>query len=54
MSAYVLGEYPKAKDNLEKFILIYQRNDAWTNKASFALSRIEQNIPADSSFSKHD
>lgn len=53
MSAYVLGEYPKAKDRLEEFLRIYPRNDGWTNKARLALRRIEQNIPADKSFSIH-
>ena len=53
MSAYVLGEYSKAENHLEKFLNIYQRNDSWTNRAKLALSRIEQNIPADKSFSIH-
>jgi serine/threonine protein kinase len=51
MSAYVLGEYPKAEKHLQEFIRIYQTNDIWTNQAKLALNRIEQNIPADSSFS---
>ena len=53
MSAYVLGEYSKAEHHLEEFLHIYQRNDGWTNKAKLALSRIEQNIPADRSFLIH-
>jgi tetratricopeptide (TPR) repeat protein len=53
MSAYVLEEYPKAQQHLQKFIRIYQTNDVWTNKAQLALNRIEQNIPADSTFSQH-
>ncbi len=53
MSAYVLGEYPKAKIHLEEFLRIYQRNDGWTNRAKEALSRMEQNIPANRSFSIH-
>ncbi|MDJ0688068.1 MAG: hypothetical protein QNJ41_06140 [Xenococcaceae cyanobacterium MO_188.B32] len=53
MSAYVLGEYDKAETYLQKFLRIYQRNDGWTNKAKLALTRIEQNIPADKSFSIH-
>ena len=53
MSAYILGEYSQATIHLEKFLRIYQRNDGWANKAKLALSRIEQNIPADRSFSKH-
>ena len=53
MSAYVLGEYPKAKIHLEEFLRIYQRNDGWTNRAKEALSRMEQDIPADKSFSIH-
>ncbi len=53
MSAYVLDDYPKAKTHLEKFLDIYQRQDGWTNKAKYALSRMEQGIPADESFSVH-
>ena len=53
MSAYVLGEYPKAKTHLKDFLRIYQRSDGWTNRAKLALNRIEQNIPADKSFSIH-
>ncbi|MCC0176022.1 serine/threonine protein kinase [Waterburya agarophytonicola K14] len=53
MSAYVLDDYPKAKKHLEEFLRIYQRQDYWTNKAKNALSRMEQNIPADESFSVH-
>ncbi len=53
MSAYVLGEYPKAKIHLQEFLRIYQRNDGWTNRAKEALSRMEQNIPANRSFSIH-
>jgi serine/threonine protein kinase len=50
MSAYILGEYPKAEKHLQEFMLIYRSNDIWTNQAKLALTRIEQNIPADSSF----
>jgi serine/threonine protein kinase len=50
MSAYVLGEYSKAEKHLQEFMLIYQANDIWTNQAKLTLNRIEQNIPADSSF----
>lgn len=53
MSAYVLGEYTQAEDRLQEFLRIYQRQDGWTNKAKLALTRIEQNIPADKSFSIH-
>ncbi|MDJ0634963.1 MAG: protein kinase [Xenococcaceae cyanobacterium MO_188.B29] len=53
MSAYVLGEYAQATMHLKDFLDVYQRNDGWTNKAKLALGRIEQNIPADKSFSKH-
>ncbi|GAB4544226.1 MAG: hypothetical protein Tsb0014_38210 [Pleurocapsa sp.] len=53
MSAYILNDYPKAKTHLKRFLQIYQRQDYWTNKAKSALSRMEQNIPADSSFSVH-
>ena len=53
MSAYVLGEYSKAETHLQDFLRIYQRNDGWTSRAKLALSRMEQNIPADKSFSVH-
>ena len=53
MSAYVLGEYSKAENHLQEFLHIYQRNDGWTNKAKLALTRMEQNIPANKSFSRH-
>ena len=53
MSAYVLNEYPKAEKHLMEFIRIYQRQDGWTSKAQNALDRMEQNIPADESFSVH-
>ncbi|MEM8721661.1 MAG: serine/threonine-protein kinase [Cyanobacteria bacterium P01_G01_bin.39] len=53
MSAYVLDDYPKAKNHLSEFLRIYQRQDGWTNRAKYALSRMEQGIPADESFSVH-
>ena len=53
MSAYVLDDYPKATKHLEEFLRIYQRSDGWTNRAKTALSRMEQGIPADESFSLH-
>jgi serine/threonine protein kinase len=53
MSAYILGEYPTAEKHLQEFIVIYQTNDVWTDRANLALNRIEQNIPADRSFSIH-
>ena len=53
MSAYVLDDYPKAEIHLQKFLQIYQRQDVWTNKAKSALRRMEQDIPADESFSIH-
>ena len=53
MSAYVLNDYAKAETHLNNFLHIYQRQDYWTNKAKDALKRIQQNIPADESFSVH-
>ena len=53
MSAYVLGDFAKAETHLKDFLRIYQHQDYWTNKAQDALQRIEQNIPADESFSIH-
>ena len=53
MSAYVLDDYGKAQAHLKDFLRIYQRQDGWTNKAKNALSRMEQDIPADASFSIH-
>ena len=53
MSAYVLGEYSKAETHLQNFLRIYHRTDGWTNRAKLALTRMEQNIPADKSFSIH-
>ncbi len=53
MSAYVLDEYPKAQTHLERFLRIYRRQDSWAKKAQSALDRMEQNIPADASFSIH-
>jgi tetratricopeptide (TPR) repeat protein len=53
MSAYVLQDYPKATTHLEDFLRIYQTQDGWTTKAKEALTRIEQDIPADESFSVH-
>ena len=53
MSAYVLDDYLKAKTHLKGFLNIYQRQDYWTNKAKQALDRMDQNIPADDSFSVH-
>lgn len=51
MLAYSSGEYSQAKTHLQNFLHIYHRNDGWRNQAKLALSRIEQNIPADISFS---
>ena len=53
MSAYVLEEYPQAQTHLQEFLRIYQVENGWTNKAKLALTRMEQNIPADESFSIH-
>jgi tetratricopeptide (TPR) repeat protein len=53
MSAYVLQDYPKATTHLEDFLRIYQNQDGWTTRAKEALTRIEQDIPADESFSVH-
>lgn len=53
MSAYVLGDFTKAENHLKDFLQIYQSQDYWTNKAQDALKRMEQNIPADESFSVH-
>ncbi|WP_019508043.1 serine/threonine-protein kinase [Pleurocapsa sp. PCC 7319] len=53
MSAYVLDDYAQATTHLQEFLRIYQRQDGWTNKAKNALSRMEQGIPADESFSIH-
>lgn len=53
MSAYVLDDYSKAQTHLERFLEVYQRQDYWTQKAQSALDRMEQNIPADESFSVH-
>jgi serine/threonine protein kinase len=51
MSHYILGEYPQAKKQLEAFLQVYQQPDGWTAKAKNALSRMNQGIPADASFS---
>ena len=53
MSAYVLEQYPKAEQHLNQFLRIYQRQDGWTKRAKYALTRMEQGIPADESFSVH-
>lgn len=53
MSAYVLEDYPQAKTHLEEFLRIYQTQDGWTTRAKEVLTRIEQGIPADDSFSVH-
>ncbi|MDJ0733029.1 MAG: protein kinase [Nostocaceae cyanobacterium] len=53
MSAYVLGEYPKAQTHLQKFLRIYKNQDGWRQKAILALSRIKKGIAADKSFSIH-
>ncbi len=53
MSAYVLDDYAQAETHLQEFLRIYQHQDSWTNKAKNALSRIQQNTPADESFSIH-
>ena len=53
MSAYVLDDYAQATTHLQEFLRIYQRQDGWTHKAKNALSRMEQGIPADDSFSIH-
>lgn len=53
MSAYVLDDYAKAETYLQEFLRIYQRQDGWNNKAKSALNRMQQNIPADESFSVH-
>jgi serine/threonine protein kinase len=51
MSAYILQDYPKATAHLQAFLKVYQQPDAWTDRAKSALSRMEQGIPADESFS---
>jgi serine/threonine protein kinase len=51
MSAYILDDYPKATTHLEDFLRIYQTQDGWTARAKEALTRMEQGIPADESFS---
>ncbi len=53
MSAYVLEEYPVAKKHLQNFLRIYRHQDGWTQRAKLALTRMEENIPADESFSIH-
>jgi serine/threonine protein kinase len=53
MSAYVLDDYPQAKTHLEDFLRIYQTQDGWTTRAKEALTRMEQGLPADESFSVH-
>jgi serine/threonine protein kinase len=53
MSAYILNDYPKAVSHLEDFLRIYQAQDGWTTKAKEALTRMEQGIAADESFSVH-
>jgi tetratricopeptide (TPR) repeat protein len=53
MSAYVLEDYPQTKTHLEEFLRIYQTQDGWTTRAKEVLTRIEQGIPADDSFSVH-
>lgn len=53
MSAYVLEDYPQAKTHLEEFLSIYQTQDGWTTRAKEVLTRMEQGIPADDSFSVH-
>jgi serine/threonine protein kinase len=54
MSSYVLGDYPKSTQQLQEFLKIYQQPDSWTAKAKNALSRMQQGIPADKSFSVHE
>jgi tetratricopeptide (TPR) repeat protein len=54
MSSYVLGDYPKATQQLQEFLKIYQQPDGWTAKAKNALDRMEKQIPADKSFSMHE
>jgi serine/threonine protein kinase len=51
MSHYILGEYPQAKKQLQAFLQVYQQPDGWTANAKNALSRMNQGIPADASFS---
>jgi serine/threonine protein kinase len=51
MSHYILGEYPQAKKQLQAFLQVYHQPDGWTAKAKNALSRMNQGIPADASFS---
>jgi serine/threonine protein kinase len=51
MSAYVLNDFPKATTHLEAFLRIYQTQDGWTDRAKSAISRMEQGLSADESFS---
>ena len=44
MSAYVLGEYELAKNNLTEFLRIYQRNDGWRRNSITVLQQIEQQL----------
>jgi serine/threonine protein kinase len=53
MSSYVLGDYSRATQHLQSFLQVYQQPDGWTERAKFALSRMQQGIPADKSFSIH-
>lgn len=53
MSAYILQDYPKAKEQLEKFLLIYQNNDGWRQRAIDVLERLEQAIPPEENFVTH-
>jgi serine/threonine protein kinase len=54
MSSYVLGDYPRATQHLQSFLKIYQPLDGWTERAKFALFRMQHGIPADKSFSVHN
>lgn len=53
MSAYILGNYPKANHHLRQFLDMYQNQDVWRDRAINVLNNIEQGIPAEENFVTH-
>jgi hypothetical protein len=48
MSEYAIGDLSLSKQHLKQFLVTYQNDDVWTQKATFILDRIDQNMTINS------
>jgi serine/threonine protein kinase len=48
MSEYAVGDLQLSKQHLEQFLVTYQNDDVWRQKATFILDRINKNMSIDS------